>query len=135
MGPDRRGACLLQSLRPSSAPSGRDRYRSSSSRSASSHCTRVRGASAMCSFISNGANLPQAAARVCVRGRESDGEREGGRRERGGEKAEGGREGREGDGEVGERRARNRKMNGRRARVRESKRWRGREKQRGEGRT
>lgn len=64
VGPDLRGLWVIQSFKQSRVRSGSVRYRSSSSRSASSQCTRVSGAKAICSLISNGANFPQTDARV-----------------------------------------------------------------------
>ena len=64
VGPDRLGFFLSHSFSPFRSAPGFNRYRSSSSRTESSHWTRTRGARNMLSLSSNGANFPQAAARV-----------------------------------------------------------------------
>lgn len=64
VGPELRGPRPIQSLSPFKLSPGFNKKRSSSSRTESSHWTRHSGARAMCSFISNGANFPHAAASV-----------------------------------------------------------------------
>lgn len=64
VGPELRGLCPVQSFSPFRVQSGWARYRSRSSSTESSHCTRVSGARDMCALISKGANFPQAEAKV-----------------------------------------------------------------------